>query len=172
MTSTARPQMQIRIRTYQSGDRDEVVESITVLRVALAALKSVQAAPNLKSAEAELDDYLRQGFPVFVAVTENRVIGHIVCRIVENVVWAESLYVKPEYRRQGVGSSLYSEAEKLVENLGGDTVYNWVHPNNQESILFLRSRGYRVVNLVELRKPWRDEKLTTRIQVGDNEFDY
>jgi ribosomal protein S18 acetylase RimI-like enzyme len=164
--------MQSQIRTYQSDDREEVTKSIAMLRVTLATQKSRQAAPDYRSAAAELDDYVRLGFPIFVAVTENRIVGHLVCRIVEDIVWAESLHVMPEYRRLGVASSLYSEAERLAENLGSSTVYNWIHPNNQESISFLRSKGYTVLNLIELRKPWPNERLMQHIQVGDNKFDY
>ena len=37
---------------------------------------------------------------------------------------------------------------------------------------FLRSMGYSVLNLVEIRKPYANEKLTTQIQVGKHSFDY
>lgn len=39
-------------------------------------------------------------------------------------------------------------------------------------IAFLRSKGYTVLNLIEIRKPYKDEKLSTTIQVGKNSFDY
>lgn len=37
---------------------------------------------------------------------------------------------------------------------------------------FLRKRGYTVLNLIEVRKPYKDEMLTQTITVGDHEFDY
>ena len=39
-------------------------------------------------------------------------------------------------------------------------------------IEFLRKRGYTVMNLIEIRKPYKDEKLTQTIVVGEHEFDY
>jgi len=54
----------------------------------------------------------------------------------------------------------------------GDTVYNWIHSDNPAIVSFLRKRGYRVLNLIETRRPRRNEKLTRRIQVGEYEFDY
>ena len=39
-------------------------------------------------------------------------------------------------------------------------------------IEFLRKRGYTVLNLIEIRKPHKDEKLTQTIAVGEHEFDY
>ena len=57
-------------------------------------------------------------------------------------------------------------------NGGEDTVYNYVHPNNDGVIAFLRSMGYSVLNLIEIRKPYAGETLTTTIPVGAETFDY
>ena len=47
-----------------------------------------------------------------------------------------------------------------------------VHPNNDGMIRFLRSRGYTVLNLIEIRKPYPGERLDTTIRVDGNAFDY
>ena len=47
--------------------------------------------------------------------------------------------------------------------MGEDTVYNFVHPNNEGMIRFLASKGYTVLNMIEVRKPYKGEKLTTTI---------
>ena len=39
-------------------------------------------------------------------------------------------------------------------------------------IQFLRSKGYTVLNMIEIRKPYAGEKLTTTIRVGTEDFDY
>jgi GNAT superfamily N-acetyltransferase len=95
-----------------------------------------------------------------------------VCRIEGNVVWAESLYVVPDWRRMGVGSALYQEGEWLAGALGSDTIYNWVHPDNDSVIAFLQKRGYRMLNLIELRRPRFAEEPAGHIQVGAHEFEY
>lgn len=92
--------------------------------------------------------------------------------MVVDIVWAESLYVLPAYRRQGIASTLYAEAEKLALALGSDTSYNWVHPNNEPIIRFLQRRGYDTLNLVELRRPRPGEKPSRVISVGEHEFKY
>ncbi len=160
------------VREYQTKDADQVAALILGLRTVLAELKSSSQSITIEGARQELDDYTKGHYPIFVAVDSNNVVGYIVCRIDEDVVWAESLYVLPEFRRKGIGTLLYAEAERLANESGSDTVYNWVHPNNETSIQFLRKRGYTVLNLIEVRKPWAEEQLTTRIRVGENEFDY
>ena len=39
-------------------------------------------------------------------------------------------------------------------------------------IALLRKRGYTVLNLIEIRKPYQEENLTQIIKVGEHEFDY
>jgi ribosomal protein S18 acetylase RimI-like enzyme len=95
-----------------------------------------------------------------------------VCRIDDDVIWAESLYVKTEHRREGIASLLYREAEKIAEELGSDTVYNWVHPNNDRIINFLRKNGYDVLNLIEVRRPRKGEQTHKKIKVDKHEFNY
>ena len=63
-------------------------------------------------------------------------------------------------------------AEEIAAYYGDDTVYNYVHPNNHRMIAFLRKRGYTVLNLIEIRKPYQGEMLTQVITVGEHEFDY
>jgi ribosomal protein S18 acetylase RimI-like enzyme len=141
-------------------------------RVALARLKGAAPPPDIQAAEAELADYEGRAFPVFVAADWSRLIGYLLCRVQDKTVWAEQVFVVPECRRQGVASALYREAEKLAEELGSSSVYNWIHPNNDAIVEFLRSRGYDVLNLVEIRKPRPGETPAAMMTVGDHEFRY
>ncbi len=163
----------MKVRPMLPSDEEKVVDLIAQFRVELASLRGVQREPNLKAAQSELSEYKERHFPIFVAEEENsEIIGYLVCRVDGDVVWAESLFVRPEYRRRGVGSALYEKAEQLAQELGGDAPYNWVHPNNDKIIRFLQKRGYKVLNLIELRRPWPGENPTQKIRVGEHEFDY
>ena len=83
-----------------------------------------------------------------------------------------TIFVFPEYRRKGIASALFGKAEEIAASYGDDTVFNYVHPNNHRIIQFLRKRGYTVLNLIEIRKPYKGEKLTQTIAVGEHRFDY
>ena len=67
---------------------------------------------------------------------------------------------------------LFKKAEEIAASMGEDTVYNFVHPNNENMIQFLRSKGYTVLNMIEIRKPYTNEQLKTTIQVDQNTFNY
>jgi ribosomal protein S18 acetylase RimI-like enzyme len=142
-------------------------------RQALSGSRSRHGELDSAAARAEFAEYCEKDYPIFVAEgDDSQVVGYLLCRVDGSVVWAESLFVKPEHRRRGIASRLYEEAERFVESVGGQTVFNWVHPNNTAAISFLRRRGYNVLNLIELRCPVRGEDLDGTILVGGEEFVY
>ena len=73
--------------------------------------------------------------------------GYMILKI-DGVVWVEQIFVKESSRRKKVGSLLYQKAEEVSKSNGGDTLFNYVHPNNHAMIEFLRSKGYSVLNLI------------------------
>lgn len=170
------------IRPVQTGDERELIRLIAAFRASLAELRGNTDSIDLAAAAEELAEYADKAFPIYVAVRSGAtssadaasdaaaLAGYLVCRVEGDVVWAESLYVEPEYRRLGVGSALYARAERLAQELGGDTLYHWVDPTNEKIIRFLQKRGYNVLNLIELRRPRPGEELTHKINVGAHQF--
>ena len=151
---------------------DALAEMVALFRVELRSYKSIVSKTNIEAGREEIEEYLAAGFPVFAAIMDGEYAGYVVCRVDSQVVWVESIFVKVESRRHGVATALHSKAEEIAASYGEDTVYNYVHPNNHRMIEFLRKRGYTVLNLIEIRKPYKGEKLTQTITVGEHAFDY
>ena len=151
---------------------DDLAEMVASFRVELRSYKGIVSRTNVDAGREEMEEYLAAGFPVIAAVVDGEYAGYVVCRIDNEVVWVESIFVKEEYRHHGVATALHSKAEEIAATYGEDTVYNYVHPNNHRMIEFLRKRGYTVLNLIEIRKPYKGERLTQAITVGEHEFDY
>lgn len=161
------------IRTIQPEDHEDMVQLIAQFRVTMSRLYGRAEPQDVVSAEVELARYDDPSYKVFIAEDEEKtLIGYLVCRNIEEKVCAESLFVLPEYRRQGIGTALYEKAETLVEDLELETVYNQVHPNNDRMICFLLKRGYNVLNMIEVRRTRSGEAHLQRIKVGKNTFDY
>lgn len=165
--------MKMKIREVKLNDiNDELAEMVALFRVELRSYKGIISTPKIEAGKEEMEEYLLAKFPVFVALVDGNYAGYMVCRIQDDVVWVESIFVKEKYRRLGIATVLHDKAEKLAETHGNETVYNYVHPNNHRMIEFLRKRGYTVINLIEIRKPYQGEKLTQTITVGEHKFDY
>lgn len=150
----------------------QIAPLIADFRVALKSYKGIRAVPNCAAAAEEAAEYLDAGFPLFAAVEDAHFVGYLVCRVEKPCVWVESIYVEEAGRRRGIASALFAEAEKLAASYGQETVYNYVHPNNDGMIAFLRQHGYTVLNLIEIRKPRTGETLSRKIHVETQEFDY
>ncbi len=151
---------------------NELGSLVADFRVALKGYKGITALPDADAGASEMKEYIDADFPCYAAVCDGEYVGYIVCRVDEPCVWVESIYVKRSFRRMGVATQLFEKAEELANSFGEDTVFSFVHPNNHGMIGFLRKHGYSVINLVEIRKPYKDEQLTQTIGVGEHEFDY
>ncbi len=130
--------------------------------------------PDAASAANELQEYIDKMYPIFVAAAAEQTdtIGYLVCKVDGDTVWAESLFVAPPFRRRGVAEMLYGKAEKLAQATGRQTLYNWVHPNNNAIIAFLKKHGYDVLNLIEIRQRRPGEKTEATLRVGDHDYAY
>ena len=158
---------------YQHSYREDLIRLIAKFRVSLRALKVNEPKEDLKSAEEELEFYQRKKYPILLALGSNEdLLGYIVIKIEDEIVWAESLYVSESSRQKGIGGDLYHKAEKIAQKFQQDTIYNWIHPNNTKIINFLKKRGYNVLNLVEIRKKRKNEIIQSTINIGDHSFGY
>lgn len=158
----------------RAGYEDEtlVAPLVAGFRVALSALKGIQKTADVRAAGVEFQEYLNAGYPIFLCEVDQRAAGYLVCRVDSGVVWVESIYVSDAYRRMGIAGRLYDKAEELAAANGEETLYNYVHPNNDAMIAFLKSRGYDVLNLIEIRKPRTGDKNLSDISVGIHVFQY
>lgn len=141
-------------------------------RKTLASFHQQTVSEDLEQAEEEIAYYLKREYPVFAVSKDGRFVGYAVCRIDDSCVWLESIYVRDEYRRKGVGKMLFRHAEKIAEEYGNDTLYNYVHPNNDRMLRFLAKMGYDVLNLIEVRKAGKNENTPAAYTIGNNTFKY
>ncbi len=163
---------EIRVLRLDASHAEAAAPLIAGFRAALWGYRGITSSPDLSAARAEFLEFLDAGWPVFGAVADGQMVGHLVCRIEAPTLWVEQIYVREDSRRRGIASLLFAKAEAIAASMGEDTVFNCVHPNNEGMIAFLRSKGYTVLNLIEIRKPYRGEKLTATVRVNDQSFDY
>jgi len=154
------------------NNAEQSAELVAEFRVELKSYKGIIAKPNIKAGWEELLEYIDSDFPCFAAIQDGEYVGYAVCRVEEPCVWVEAIYTRPKYRNQGIAIALLKKAEELANGYGEETVFNYVHPNNHKMISFLRHQGYTVINLIEIRKPFKEEVLTQKINVGEHIFDY
>ena len=151
---------------------DRVAPLVADFRVTLNGYRGIASQPRVEAAREEIGEFLDADFPIFAVEDEGELAGYMVCRIDAPCLWVEHLFVREACRRRGAATLLFEKAEEIARSMGEDTVYNFVHPNNLGMIAFLRARGYTVLNMIEIRKPYPGEQLKTIIPMGDAVFDY
>ena len=156
----------------QCRDADRLAPLVADFRVTLNGYRGIASQPRVEAAREEIGEFLDAGFPIFAVEDGDELAGYVVCRMDAPCLWVEHLFVREKYRRKGAATMLFEKAEALAAAMGEDTVFNFVHPNNLSMIGFLRSKGYTVLNMIEIRKPYPGEQLKTSIPVGDAVFDY
>ncbi len=154
------------------NDAEGIAPLAAAFRAQLKAYKGIQSPPDTEAGKEEISEFLEAGFPVYAVKDDDVFAGYIVCRIDAPCLWVEHIFVREDYRRKGIATMLFSKAEEIAASMGEDTVYNFVHPNNEGMIQFLRAKGYTVLNMLEIRKPYKGEELTTTIHVEKETFDY
>ena len=136
----------------------------------LWSYRNIDREPDLDNAREQIEHYLHNGYISYMIMFEHEPVGYIVLRIIQPNVFVESLFVASDYRRKGVAGLLFDKAEEHAVRRGQPTIYCNVHPNNKNMMAFLASRGYDVLNCLEVRKPYIGEDPSDTINVGDNEF--
>ena len=162
----------MKIVKIDNSNADKAAKLVADFRVTLRSYKGIRSQPDIGAGREEITEFLESGFPMFAAEDNGKFIGYIACRIDEPCLWVEHIYVCEEFRLKGAASMLFDKAEEIAHSMGEDTVFNFVHPNNDGMIGFLRSKGYTVLNMIEIRKPYKGEELKTTIHVENNSFDY
>ena len=112
------------------------------------------------------------GVGIFAASVNGAFVGYAVCRIDDDVVWLESVYVKKEYRNKGIATMLLKKCEEVAAEYGNETLYIYINPDNEQVIGLLNKNGYDVLNLIEVRKKYRNEKIDREYKIGDHTYKY
>lgn len=87
----------MRIEPYKPEYLNDVRRLIADYRVTLRSFKGLESTPDPAAAAEELQDYLREEMPIFVALSDEEVVAYMVLRIDAPCVWGESIYVLPTH---------------------------------------------------------------------------
>ncbi|UTF55674.1 GNAT family N-acetyltransferase [Natronosalvus rutilus] len=89
---------------------------------------------------------------IFVAEVDNEVIGYLLFEIRdappiftrERDCALDQLYVKPEYRGEGIGQALIDRAVMIGEEKGAETIVLTIDAKNEGALKFFDDLGYNI----------------------------
>ena len=162
----------ITIRRYKPEDNNELAKLISLFRKELRELKDIKSKASIKEGKEDIEDFIRLNYPIFVAIDDEKPVGYVVIRIDNGCCWTEQIYVDKKHRRKGIATKLFKKAENHSKKHYGETLYNYIHPNNEKIINFLAKQGYDVLNLIEIRKAYKNENPKQTIEVNKHNYRY
>ena len=87
-----------------------------------------------------------------VAELENEIIGTVMAGYEGHRGWINYLAVSPQHRRQGIGTALMQEAERILRLEGCPKINLQVRSANRDVIEFYRKIGFAVDDVVSMGK--------------------
>ena len=97
------------IRPAAHRDDVQLIRLIGEFRVALAGLRGNSKMSDVEAAEAELAEYQRKGYPVFVAEDHGSgLVGYLVCRVDGECGLGRIAFCGPKIQTAGDRRALYA----------------------------------------------------------------
>jgi GNAT superfamily N-acetyltransferase len=145
--------MDAKIREMVAGDKEAVMEMMRVFYASPAVLSNGSGEIFAADIENCVNDspYL-EGF-IFENENEIRGYGMIAksfsTEFGKPCIWIEDLYLKPEYRGQGIGSMFFEYLEKTYT----DCIFRLeVEEENERAIHVYKKNGFEILPYMEMKK--------------------
>ncbi len=138
----------MKIIPYEEKYRDDMIYMI------LRAKDAIGRIPRINEDLLDIKaNYFDKGHPFWLAIDEyNRVIGCVGTKERDGNLFISHLFVKPELKRQGIGSKLLEKAEISVKERGYKEVHVHLGKDYLESHAFYPKKGYTEYSELYMKK--------------------
>jgi phosphinothricin acetyltransferase len=140
--------MQITIRPYSRDDAPAILAIVNYNILHTTALYDY-APRSLVQQELIFDEKLKKGFPIYVAVMDNDVVGfgyysEFRFREAYKFTAEHSVYAHPNWQRKGIGNRLLLQLIETAKKQGLHTLIGVVDAENIDSIAFHERMGFEI----------------------------
>jgi phosphinothricin acetyltransferase len=145
--------MEISIRPYRKEDVQPIVDIINYNILNSTALYDYQPR-TLEQQETIFEDKLKKGFPIIVAVIEDKVVGfgyysEFRFREAYRFTVEHSVYVNNDFHGKGIGKVIMENLILLAKNQKLHTMIAVIDSENQSSVTFHEQFGFKTVAVLK-----------------------
>lgn len=152
------------IRDYRTADFADLCRLVAEFYTVHHRLADHGAMPADEAALVIQDDMLGPDSHILVAETtdSSEIVGFCRYERHQGAFFGRELCVAEAKRYRGAGTALLRAAEKRVREAGESNLFVSVVARNPQALGFFAKRGYNILNTVELRTPFPDERVTRK----------
>lgn len=145
--------MEIKIRPYRSDDTETIVAILNYYIANSTALYDYELR-TLEQQRIVFEEKLNKGFPVIVAIIENRVVGfgyysEFRFREAYKFTVEHSVYVMPSEHGKGIGRIIMQNLIDLAQEQKLHTMIAVIDSENENSINFHEQFGFKTVGIIK-----------------------
>ena len=145
--------MEISIRPYRNQDVQPIVDIINYNILNSTALYDYNPR-TLEQQVAIFEEKLKKGFPIMVAVIEDKVIGfgyysEFRFREAYRFTVEHSVYVTNDFQGKGIGKLIMENLIHLAKNQKLHTMIGVIDSENQSSVTFHEQFGFKTVAVLK-----------------------
>ena len=145
--------MEISIRPYRKEDVQPIVDIINYNIINSTALYDYHPR-TIEQQEVIFEDKLKKGFPVIVAVIEDKVVGfgyysEFRFREAYRFTVEHSVYVANDFHGKGIGKVIMENLIDLAKKQNLHTMIAVIDSENQSSVTFHEQFGFKTVAVLK-----------------------
>ncbi|MCL2012150.1 MAG: GNAT family N-acetyltransferase [Cystobacterineae bacterium] len=132
-----------------------MLAQLYAVHVTTKATSPMEAAFEETQAREMLEKFMRLRERIQVARVDGHVLGFVTIEPdgpVRRAAYLRHLVVKPECRRQGVGTSLLKRAHHMALEMSRKSLILRVDPSNENLVAFVRKAGFMTVGALSSKK--------------------
>ena len=137
----------ISLKSYSPTDETALIPFI------ISFWRTHHSETDAKNARSDIDEWTKENHDLFVIMKEDETVGflHLNMRGSE-ICWIEDIFVKEEFRRQGIASNAIAQVEDILKARGVKGVSMDVVPDNLPALRLYHRLGYDRLSIVTVRK--------------------
>ena len=145
--------MKINIRPYQTNDAETIVAILNYYIANSTALYDYELR-TLQQQQSIFEEKLTKGFPVIIAMIEERVVGfgyysEFRFREAYKFTVEHSVYVLPNEHGKGIGKEIMKHLIDLAKKQKLHTMIGVIDSENENSVAFHEQFGFTTVGIIK-----------------------
>ena len=156
---------QVELKLYENAYKEAMLEDIAAFwSTHYQTVTPAQAAGNI-------EEWTSEGHALYAIFSNGLEVGflHMGSRG-DACDWLEEVFVREDFRRQGIGSTAIEAAWAMLREKGLETMYLEVFPANEGAIRLYHRLGFTNLNTLTLNRSVKEKRQLGTQNIGGLEF--